>query len=279
MELTLVRRIRDNLHGSIDVSELEDLVISHPFFQRLRRIRQLAFLHYVFPGATHTRFEHSLGVLHLAGRAWEKLKANQARLRNSLVSDQNFATAEMQEDPTGQHGRLFPTFALMDKIFNSDYVLQTFRLAALLHDVGHPPFSHSGEHFMPTWTEVLNANPDLPDYLHDYLVDRAKTLKEQGLDPAVERVRHEIYSILLIEKILKHVYHEHSALSLCIDPRDVIAIVNPAIKPAAESPLIHDQAQHLLRELISGELDIDRMDGLSFARFTGMRCRLWSLRC
>ncbi|MDQ3235558.1 MAG: hypothetical protein M3Q07_27420, partial [Pseudobdellovibrionaceae bacterium] len=64
MSLNLVRRIRDNLHGSIDITELEDAVIAHPFFQRLRRVKQLAFLHYVFPGATHSRFEHSLGVLH-----------------------------------------------------------------------------------------------------------------------------------------------------------------------------------------------------------------------
>lgn len=270
LELKLVRRIRDNLHGSIDVSELEDLVIGHPFFQRLRRIRQLAFLHYVFPGATHTRFEHSLGVLHLAGRAWDKLKANQVRLRNSLGDDQIFAASESDQPSEAGgglggpalHGRLHPTFALMDKIFNSAYILQTFRLAALLHDVGHPPFSHSGEHFMPTWSEILNANPELPDYLYAYLQGRAKALKEQGLDPAVERVRHEIYSILLIEKILEHVYLEHPELGLKIDPRDVISLVNPAIKPAPSSPLVQDQAQHLLRELISGELDIDRMDYL-----------------
>ena len=52
MALEIVRRIRGNLHGSIDISSLEDLVIAHPHFQRLRRIRQTAFLSLVFPGAT-----------------------------------------------------------------------------------------------------------------------------------------------------------------------------------------------------------------------------------
>lgn len=260
MSLNLVRRIRDNLHGSIDVTELEDQVIAHPFFQRLRRVRQLAFLHYVFPGATHTRFEHSLGVMHLAGIAWEKLKANQARLRNSLSRIDDFAQIEARGEVV--HGRLHPTFDLMETIFNSDYALQTFRLAALLHDVGHPPFSHSGEHFMPSWSQVLAANQDLPDYLQEYLRSKVEEIKQRGGDPTREKVRHEIYSILLIDRILSFVYDEQTQLTLKIDPRDVIAIVNPAIKPAPGSPLVAVQAQHLLRELISGELDIDRMDYL-----------------
>ena len=57
MSLEIVRRIRGNVHGSIDITELEDKVLTHSYFQRLRRIKQLAFLHYVFPGATHTRFD------------------------------------------------------------------------------------------------------------------------------------------------------------------------------------------------------------------------------
>ncbi|MBC7660974.1 MAG: HD domain-containing protein [Chitinophagaceae bacterium] len=258
----MVRRIRDNLHGSIDVSELEDAVIAHPFFQRLRRVRQLAFLHYVFPGATHTRFEHSLGVMHLAARAWEKLKTNQERLRHTVSNIQDFKAFEEQADRNEKHGRLWPTFAMMDQIFQSDYSLQTFRLAALLHDVGHPAFSHSGEHFMPSWVDVRDANTDLPDYLSEYIDERIATLTARGEDPALVKVRHEIYSILLIDKILKGVYEKNPQLRLVIDPRDVIAMINSSIKPAAGSPLLSSQTSHVLRELISGELDIDRMDYL-----------------
>ncbi len=262
MGLNIVRRIRDNLHGSIDVSELEDAVISHPFFQRLRRVRQLAFLHYVFPGATHTRFEHSLGVMHLAARAWEKLQTNQERLSHTVANIQDFKAFEEEADKREKHGRLWPTFAMMDQIFKSDYSLQTFRLAALLHDVGHPAFSHSGEHFMPSWVDVRDANPDLPDYLLEYINKRIEDLKKRGDDPSATKVRHEIYSILLIDKILKDVYEKTPHLRLVIDPRDVIAMINSSIPAAAGSPLLRCQSSQVLRELISGELDIDRMDYL-----------------
>ncbi len=260
MVLPVVRRIRDNLHGSIDITELEDAVIAHPFFQRLRRVRQLAFLHYVFPGATHTRFEHSLGVMHLAGISWEKLKANQERLRMSLERSPDFAQGESTTPGGISHGRLFPTFALMDRIFASDYALQCFRLAGLLHDVGHPPFSHSGEHFMPSWDEVRLTNPDMADYIADYIDKKLEEGRAKG--GALPRVRHEIYSILLIEKILKYVYATPRSWKMTVDPRDVIAIINPAISPAPHSPLLAENSLNLLRELISGELDIDRMDYL-----------------
>lgn len=260
MSLNPVRRIRDNLHGSVDVSELEDAVIAHPYFQRLRRVRQLAFLHYVFPGATHTRFEHSLGVMHLASVAWEKLQKNQERLRHSVSPIPNFAQLEIDTNASEKHGRLSPTFAMLEPIFDSDYALQTFRLAALLHDVGHPPFSHSGEHFMPSWADVLESNADLPPYLAAYLKEKTDEILRKGQDPKQNHVRHEIYSILLVDRILQSIYQKNPGLRLKVDPQDVISVINPAIPRAPNSPL--GAAYHIVRELISGELDIDRMDYL-----------------
>ena len=95
--------IVDPIHDFIRIYEPEIKVIDTAIFQRLRRIRQLAGAHLVYPGAQHSRFEHSLGVMHIAGQAAEVLK------------DKGF--------------------------LNSDDVAN-LRLGGLLHDVGHGPFSH-----------------------------------------------------------------------------------------------------------------------------------------
>ncbi|MFW7381031.1 MAG: HD domain-containing protein [Oligoflexus sp.] len=261
MSLEIVRRIRDNLHGSIDVTELENAVLSHPYVQRLRRIKQLAFLHYVFPCATHTRFEHSLGVMHLAGVAWAKLKTNQDRLYQSLCRYGNFEILEKQESGgKGIHGLLSPSFSLMGRVFQSDDVLQIIRLAGLLHDLGHPPFSHSGERFLPKLEDVIAANPDMADYIREYLQEQCENSKKSGKKQT--GIRHEIFSMIMIDRVLQDTYGKHPHLSQRVDPRDVIAIISGAIKPAAGSILDKHKAYDLCRELISGELDIDRMDYL-----------------
>ena len=99
-------RVRCPIHGFISLKPEELALVDLPVFQRLRRIKQLAFTDLVYPGATHSRFDHSLGVCHLAGKVGEHL--------------QSFASI-------------------------NDYEAGRLRLAGLLHDIGHPPFSHVGE--------------------------------------------------------------------------------------------------------------------------------------
>lgn len=264
MALEIVRRIRGNVHRSIDISKLENAVISHPYFQRMRRIKQTAFLNYVFPGATHSRFEHSLGVMHLASVAWSKLQENQNRMYQSLSHYGDFAKKEQQniEAEPIYHGQLAPTFPLMAKIFKSDYIFQTLRLAALLHDLGHPPFSHSGERFLPKLADLLKSNEDMPAYLRDYFSKKLQAKIEEGEDPNHIKIRHETLSILMIDHVLRDINKWHPYIELMIDPRDVIAIINHDISPKNDSIITHYQALGLCRELISGELDIDRMDYL-----------------
>jgi HD superfamily phosphohydrolase len=207
MEIT--RRIRENIHGTINISNFEDLVISHPYVQRLRRIKQLAFLQYVFPGASHSRFEHSLGVMHLAGVAWHKLYENQKSLKNATRKYDDFIELEKRsgkEKPA--HGLLSPTFSMIDDIFGDDYPLQALRLAALMHDLGHSPFSHSGEGFMPTWQQMQAASQTMPKYIADYITWRCKSMRAKGKDPAQVQVRHELYTIIAIDRVLSDIYKE-----------------------------------------------------------------------
>ncbi len=115
-------RIRCPVHGFIRFSENERQVIDHRLFRRLRWIRQLALTEFVYPGATHTRFEHSLGVMELATRIFDAL----ASIRGDVM-DRTFGTVEQLRDRPLAKAR------------------QLVRLAGLLHDTGHCCFSHAAE--------------------------------------------------------------------------------------------------------------------------------------
>ena len=100
--MTKERAVRDPIHGFVYLTSKEAEIVGSAIFQRLRGIRQLAFAHLVYPGAHHTRFEHSLGVCHIVDRLSARVRLDEEEKR--LV-----------------------------------------RLAALLHDIGHGPFSHVSE--------------------------------------------------------------------------------------------------------------------------------------
>jgi len=65
--------IRDAIHGGIEINALEEQILDHPLVQRLRHVRQLSLVHLVYPSALHTRFEHSLGSMHLSGKLAQRL--------------------------------------------------------------------------------------------------------------------------------------------------------------------------------------------------------------
>jgi HD superfamily phosphohydrolase len=191
--------IRCPIYGFIPLDSWEHEIISQPVFQRLRRIRQLAWTDYVYPGAMHTRFEHSLGVMHMATMLYDGIMARcWDRLRH-------------------EHG--------YDEAGKNRY-RQLIRLAALLHDVGHGPFPHAVEELAP----VKEDTPEKRSY------------------------RHEEYSTTIIRRHLKDVVENHKAnnnYGFSVD--DIAGLIEggPAAGRAA-----------LWQELISGQLDADRMDYL-----------------
>src|SRR6516225_4308889 len=88
-------RIRCPIHGFIRFSENERRIVDHWIFRRLRHIRQLALTEMVYPGATHTRFEHSLGVMELATRSFDQIAAT----RGALLEANLKKVAELEKEP------------------------------------------------------------------------------------------------------------------------------------------------------------------------------------
>ena len=153
--------IRDSIHGNLPLNEFEVEVLDYPQLQRLRRVKQLGFISLIYPGANHSRFEHSIGTMHLASKLAEQLELD-------------------------------------------DHDKDLVRMAGLLHDTGHGPFSH-----------VSEAVFDVP---HEELT--GFIVKESSLA---------------------------DKLSEKFDTQEIVDIIN---------------GKGRLGPIISGELDMDRMDYL-----------------
>ncbi len=169
--------INDAVYGFITIDdELVYKIISHPYYQRLRRIHQMAMAQLVYPGAVHSRLHHSLGAYHLMCNALHELKCK------------GFSISAEEE--------------------------QAAKIAILLHDIGHGPYSHALEHIL------------------------------------IEDASHEEISILLMKKMNDEL---NGKVQMAID---IFTDVYP---------------KKFLHQLLSGQLDVDRMDYLirdSF--FTGV---------
>ncbi|MFQ6080085.1 MAG: HD domain-containing protein [Candidatus Bathyarchaeia archaeon] len=135
--------IKDPVYGYVYITEAEKEVIDSFPFQRLRRVKQLAGAEFVYPGANHTRFEHSIGVMYLAG----------------LLAENPNLTQHLSEDNA-----------------------QMIRIAALLHDVGHGPFSHVFEHLLVKFLDKTHEDMNVWVVQESELKD---TINELGYDPGV----------------------------------------------------------------------------------------------
>jgi len=117
--------VRDGIHGFITFNSLEKQLIDSEPFQRLRNIHQLAFCQHVYPGATHKRFEHSLGVMEIASRIFRSIF--ETRPEERITPEvRSRITEHLEPDQRA-------------------YWHSVVRIAALLHDLGHLPFSHAAE--------------------------------------------------------------------------------------------------------------------------------------
>lgn len=175
------REIRDPVFNFIQLTGTEAEIVNSSVFQRLRGIRQLAFANLVYPGALHTRFEHSLGVCHVAGLMAKALDI----------------------DPKEDEYRLL-------------------RLAALLHDIGHGPFSHISEDILDIYSESEKDESKSTYKIHESITADIIRQNEELIIHHSEREK--------IIKILNHGYGD------------------PLLRSIVSGPLDADKQDYLLRD-------------------------------
>lgn len=211
--------IRDPVHGSIPINDAEIEILEHPFFQRLRNIKQLGFSEYVFPGATHTRYLHSIGVMNVSTLVF-----------NNLFKDQT--SSEILR------------------------LKETLRLGCLLHDIGHAPLSHSTESVMPN-VSALN-------------------LPLQFREAKDRQASHEDYTIKSITDSSFTNSFTGVRKEFGVEPTAVAELVVGETKNPGYFTINGINYFPLLHQLVSSEMDCDRMDyllrdsyfcGVSYGKF------------
>ena len=244
-----VRSVVDPIHGLIRLTEDEMRVVDHRLFRRLRDIKQNGLLYLVFPAATHTRFEHSLGVVYVVHGMLNSLTLNSS----VGLSKGNVVALE------DSRGGLATTFPKPDTP-EHDFVYTVARFAALIHDMGHGPLSHTFDSFAPR-REHLSTILD-----HESLRSLSRLredLEESGKKPdkpadvANDRIPHEVMSCLFFAHIASELQ-----LHPDIAPAVVAAVLGGTAYQQLQNPVGRQWGQ-LIHDLIaSAPADADRMDYL-----------------
>ncbi len=216
--------IRDVIHGSVELYPWEMEIIDSVAFQRLRNIKQLGFSEFAYPCAVHNRYIHSIGAAHLAGAAF------QAIFRKHFFSSQE----------------------------NYHHYYYLARVSALLHDIGHGPFSHAIETSMPSVAKL-----GLP-------------VEVTGKDPK-RQASHEDYTLkIILDSSLTPVLEKNYA-RFGISPWTIACVMNLSLKE--KDGFFSDRGvsfRKVLHQIISSEMDADRMDylqrdsyytGVSYGKF------------
>lgn len=241
--------IMDPVHGGIPLQKHEVAIVDHPLFQRLRFICQNDILSLVFPGATHSRFLHSIGVMHVGSRMFKAMIENRLKYRP-------------YDGDSGVTGNVLQAISYFNRLVRS---------ACLLHDCGHCSFSHQ-----------FNRTPAIQHLLgkegrFEALWRTIDTSFAYPVKPA--KLEHEHFSVRAAYDILNDISIQGSGLlandilglmeTTSIAPSDQFAghaaalwqLICPEKSQSKQAPAeFEKKLQRLLSGLVSGELDADRAD-------------------
>lgn len=235
----LLGKFLDPIHGVIRITKLEKKIIDHPLFQRLRDIRQNTFLYKVFPSAMHSRFEHSVGVMHLSYEILKNIDLN------ALIYNRKNMGIDLYLD--------------IKKMPSS--LIQELRIAALLHDVGHGPLAHQFDSFAISVKDFKEKCKTEGNKQYDKIISLSDN----------DKLTHEQVSCIFIKEIIEELKNEAQDKSndddvykeniAAINPESIIKIVDKRydFKNNIEGVNVYP----LLGSIISSSpIDADRMDYL-----------------
>ncbi len=209
------RTFNDPVWGAVQLLPHETALLDTPLLQRLRGVRQLGMAHLVYPAATHSRLEHCIGAVQVAQRMLDALGLN-AKYRREYGTD---------PDPT------IPEVSPLDAA--------STRVAALLHDIGHGPYSHA--------TEGLIAHRHEPE------VKRVKSILKQTFDGTTDVSTGEaLAALIVLSPVMQEVLEKLAPVAGSAD-------LSPAIASRILGSRDWLHAKYL-SGVISGPLDADKLD-------------------
>ena len=231
--------IKDIIHDSIELSPIAKTIIDTTIFQRLRYLHQLGVCYLIFPNANNNRFEHSIGTYHLTGLLLDKLikNSNNQEINKALVGIKfireyllkHFELEDNEENICFIENLNLP---LMD-----DYLIELIKIAGLIHDIGHGPFSH----LFDEWIHSLNHSNELD---------------------GSNMIEHEARSIILLREIIKDrkiKYGDDEFFLHDFINDEAFEFISELINPSVDTP------NNFIFQIISNSLnglDVDKLDYL-----------------
>lgn len=227
---------KDVIHDSIEVTLLANSIIDTKIFQRLRNLHQLGVCYFIFSNANNNRFEHSIGTYYLAGKLMNSLitnslpfEINKALFEIKFIKNYLLKNNDLEDNIENINYLIKSENNLLD-----DYLIELIKIAGLIHDLGHGPFSH-------LFDEWLH---NLPDLHHNQLVE------------------HENRSIILFNEIINktkiNIENEYYKMNEIID-NNAFEFISNLVNPSEDTP------DNFIFQIISNSLnglDVDKLDYL-----------------
>ena len=232
--LRICDHIMDNIYGQIGITELEKEIERLPVFKRLHSISQLGLVNWIFPCALHTRYTHSIGVMHISGLMAEHINQNMQRQGSSPFFD--------------------------------DDDRQIIRLAGMLHDIGHYPLSHNVEEAYKKSTDKTESDKEeilkkleyynnCPDFLNP---------EKEGKPIEDDDLYSKFYNKFVGSKDFHHEYVGKSIIEKNKDIEYVVKwcfvlipssdgkewVLNPKFAPQAKGKITQDKVDKIVKKLL-----------------------------